>query len=228
MEVLRFTIYALAIGGSILCFVNYKKLPAGFFWLGIYLLFAALSQVTGFLLAARAISNIELYNIIIFPYTLFSYLIYYKLTDIKRIRLGLNIVFAIGLALVCVSIVQDVIISEFSFRALLISSLVAVVGSLLSLYGKIKNPMHISPLKMGWLWVLMGFLFYYSSTFSYWIAYRFTENIIDRSTLALINVTLVLIFYLILLTAIIVQLKFSAVNVRPKSRTSIKSGSLLE
>lgn len=218
MEVLRVFIYALAIGGSLLCFGNFKKLPTGFLWLGVYLFFAGISQLTGFVLATRSISNIELYTIIILPYTLFAYLIFFHLTDVKRIRLGLHVVFVIALVLICIFVVQDLILAEFSFRALLIASLTIVVGTLISLYGKIKNPMNASPLKMGWLWLLMGFLFYYSGTFSYWVAYRLTENLFDRSTLTFINVTLILIFYLILLTSIVIQLRFGDANNNPKPR----------
>lgn len=228
MEILRILIYIVAIGGSLVCFVNHKKLPIGFFWLGMYLAYVGISQIIGYSLGKVPVSNLEFYNINTIVYTVLIYLIYYKLTNIKRTRLWLNIVFTIAFVLVCIAVLQGLFIYDFSVEALLISSIAAVMGALISLYAKIKNPMHISPLKMGWLWLLMGFLFYYSSTFSYWVAFKFTEFLIDRTTLIFFNVVLILIFYLILLTAIIVQLKFGDANNKPKPRKIIRTASLIQ
>lgn len=227
MEILRLIVYTLAIGGSILCFVNHKKLPEAFLWVGAYLAFAGFSQLTGFLLGRNAISNIAFYNIITVVYTAFIYLIYYRLSDGKKTRLWLHIVFAVGITVISISVIQSLQVNEFSIRALLICSFTAVIGALIGLYGKIKNPLHIAPMRMGWLWVLMGFLFYYSSTFSYWVAYSFTQNLFKQSTLLLINVILVVIFYAILLSAILIQLKFGNQNNLAKPRKSRKSDSLI-
>lgn len=229
MDILRIIIYALAIGGSLICFVNFNKLPKAFFWVGVYLAFAGVSQITGFLLGLNSISNIELYNLIIIPYTLLCYLIFRQLSQARRIRTWLTSVFVVALGLVVLFLINDMTLSnEFSFRAILISSLAAVVGSLISLFEKIKNPMYNTPLKMGWLWLLMGFLFYYSSTFTYWAAYKFTENVFERSTLILFNFIFVLTFYVMLFVAIIIQLKFSDLKNNPTPRKSIKSASLIE
>ncbi len=222
MNTLRIIIYILAFSGSILCFVNHKKLPKAFLWLGTYLSFAGLSQIIGYVLGINGITNATFYEVTIIPFTLLIYFVFYNLASLKRTQQWLNVIFLLGFILVCFSVYQGLHIEGFSVRAILVCSMTTVFGSLTGLFGKIKNPLRFAPFKMGWLWVLMAFLFYYSSTFSYWIAYRFTENIFDQSTLRYINVILVVLFYFILLVGIIVQLKYGDQENKPPDRINRK------
>lgn len=218
MDFLRIIIYILSLGGSILCFVNYKKLSRGFFLLGLYLAFAGLTQLIGYILAINSLNNIEYYNITIILYTIIIFLIFNEFALEKRTKNWLRIVFLVGLIPIFYTVFKGISTETFSIKAIMISSMVVVLGVLISLYGKIKNPMHSAPLKMGWLWLFMGFLFYYSSTFSYWVAYRFATQIFNKTSLNIINVILIIVFYLILLTAITVQLKYGELNEKPIDR----------
>ncbi|NEN23652.1 hypothetical protein G3O08_09070 [Cryomorpha ignava] len=224
----RIFIYTISLGASIICLVNFRKLNKSFRWLGIFLLAASLSQITAYALMVTRGSNVDFYNVVILVNIILIFNIFVNINGNRRTKIWLTGIFAFGFLSTLSFVWSGIANQTFSVQGLALMSITVALGALIILFGMMRNPLNSSPLKMGWLWLLMGFLFYYTSTFSYWTATEFTSQVNAKKSLQNVNIVLIIIFYLILLTAIIIQLKFGDANNNPKPRRSIKSSSFLQ
>lgn len=201
-------IYSICLGAGLLCFFNFKKLNRAFRWLGVFLVFAGISQIFARILLDITGSNLRFYNYAILINTILIFMVFINIQAAKATKLWLRSLFVFGFLITLFFVWESLENEEFSILGLATMSVTVAIASLIVLFGMLRNPLQSSPLKMGWMWMLMGFLFYYSSSFSYWTAYHFASENITRSALQNVNIVLILIFYLILLTSVIIQLKF--------------------
>lgn len=228
ISILENIIYTVSITSSAICFINFGKLNKSFRWLGVFLLFAGLSQIIAQLLVINSGTNITFYNCVTLINLVLIFLVFMHVQSTPKTKKWLITIISLGFIITAAFVWRGLLNGQFSFRGLASMSVTVALGSLVVLFGMLRNPLNSSPLKMGWLWLLMGFLFYYASTFSYWTAINFLKELNTKLTLQHVNIILIIIFYLILLTAIIIQLKFGDANNNPKPRRSIKSSSLLQ
>ena len=212
-------IYAFGLISSAVCFINFSKLNNSFRWLGVFLLFSSLSQIIAKILESIINTNVTFYNCATLISVILIYLVFINIKATQKTKSWLKAIFIIGFTITAFFVWNALSKGVFSFRGLASMSFTAALGSLMVLFGMLRNPLIASPLKMGWLWLLMGFLFYYTGTFSYWTAINFVNELHTKLKLQNVNVVLIIIFYLILLIAIIVQLKFGDQNGKqPDSR----------
>ena len=201
-------IYTICLGSSAICFLYFSKLNRAFIWLGVFLLFAGLSQITASILVVNFGTNLEFYNCVTLINIVLIYFIFISIRTSNRTKKWVRGLFSFGFIFTASYVWFGLSNNQFSIRGLASMSVTVAISALVVLFGMLRRLILTSPLKTGWFWLLMGFLFYYTSTFSYWTAINFLKEAVDRQTLQNVNVVLIIIFYLILLTAVLTQLKF--------------------
>ncbi len=201
-------IYTICLGTSAICFLNSGKLNRAFVWLGVFLLFAGLSQITATILVVNFGTNLEFYNCVTLINIVLIYFIFISIRTSIRTKKWLRGIFSFGFIFTAAYVWYGLSNNQFSIRGLASMSVTVAISALVVLFGMLRSLIITSPLKMGWFWLLMGFLFYYTSTFSYWTAINFLKEPVDTQILQNVNVVLIIVFYLILLTAVLTQLKF--------------------
>lgn len=227
-SIIEIFIYSVSIFSSLLCFINFRKVNKSFKWLGAFLLFAGTSQIVAHILMVKIGTNLDFYNWVTCINLVLIYLVLINVKSTRRTKRWLTSIFVLGIIITSAFVWVGLAHNHFSFRGLASMSVTVALGALIVLFGKLRNPLNVSPLKMGWLWLLMGFLFYYASTFSYWTAINFINELNTKLTLQKVNFFLIIVFYLILLTAIIVQLKFGDANNNQKAGKRIRSASKVQ
>ncbi len=218
----RIIIYTICLTSGVICMINFGKLNKSFRWLGVFLLVAGLSQIIALILVSILGTNLAFYNCVTLINIVLIFLIFISIQSSSRTKRWLKIIFSFGFIITAALVWHGLTKNDMSIRGLAAMSVTAALGSLIVLLGMLRNPLKSSPLRMGWLWLLMGFLFYYTGTFSYWTAFNFVKELNTKYTLQNLNVILIILFYLILLTAIIVQLKYGDQENKPPDRINRK------
>src|SRR5690554_2604377 len=152
MELLRILIYVLAFSGGITVFIFRQRLPRAFLWTGIFLIFAGLSQIAGYLMMRYVGNNLIFYHIVLLTNYVVLFVVLYQLVDQKSYRSKLMIVFLTG-GIGVVYFVASSFSTYFASRALTILNIVVPVGCLLYLYEILKIPEELPLTHQGKFWI---------------------------------------------------------------------------
>lgn len=215
LDHLRYSLYFTAFLGAIVVYIFRKRLPAVFIWTGLFLFFAGLSQLTAFLLMRFSGNNLVYYHIVILINYGLLYIILSKLVTQKRYRQQLAILFAIG-GVAIVYFVASTFTTSFASRAVTVINLVVPVGCLMYFYELLKTPEELPLARQGKFWIGTAFLVHHISSFTYWIAFELNPEVKMKFMFREIAAALTILLYLMLLGAVVVQLKHSEYGRDPR------------
>lgn len=215
MEHLRIIVYVLALSGALLVLFNKKRLTPAFHWTGWFLLFAGLSQISGYLLFRYVGNNVAFYNgALLINYALLFMMLYHLSVEASY-RKKLILIFGIcGLGILYFAIPS---FNElFASRALTILNIAISIGCLLFLYEMLLVPSLVAITKQGHFWIVASLLIHHVSGFTYWLFYELLSMVNNKLIFGRITPFLAIILYAMLIIAIFVQLNYS-INDRTSS-----------
>jgi len=120
----------------------------------------------------------------------------------------ITVVFALG-AMGILLVIFPSFNNIFASRALTISNIVITISALLYFYQMLRVPDELSIYKQGKFWIAAGFFIYHLTTFSFWLTYEYIPLLTSTIPTVKMNYSLTVLQYLILLIAVVVQLKYN-------------------
>lgn len=207
MDVLRFTLYFLALLGGVVVFIYRQRMPPVFLWTGLFLIFAGLSQMTGYLMMRYVGNNLIFYHIVLLANFVLLYIILFQLMTEKSYRSKLMMVFLCA-AVGVVYFISSSFSTYFASRALTIINIVVPIGCFLYLYELLKIPEELPITHQGKFWIATALLVHHIASFVLWIAYEFYPVFGGTYRYPEVIAGLTILLYAMLLSAIIVQLKY--------------------
>lgn len=207
MDVLRYTLYFLALLGGVVVFIYRKRMPPVFIWTGLFLIFAGLSQITGYLIMRYVGNNLIFYHIVLLINFVLLYILLSQLMTQKSYRSKLIMVFLFG-AIGVVYFVTSSFSTYFASRALTIINIIVPIGCLLYLYELLKVPEELPITHQGKFWIAIALLVHHIASFTLWTAYELNPVVKETYRYSEVSAVLIILLYVMLLSAIMVQLKY--------------------
>ncbi len=195
-------IYILAFGGAILILVVNKRLGKVFHWVGWFLLFAGLSQLMAFFIVPLFGSNLSFYHsVMIINFGLICAILYHLLAT-RYFRKILLLIFGAA-GIIFVYLLFPVFNTQFASRALTVLNISVIAGCMLFFYEILLIPEKLAITRQGKFWIATAFLVYHISSFFIWLISELPEYL---GFYSVINRGLVLLFYTLLILAVVIQL----------------------
>lgn len=215
MEYLRYIVYALALAGACVVFFNRKKLTPAFHWTGWFLLFAGLSQISGYLLFRFTGNNVSLYNGAMLINFGLLFMIFYNLSVQPAYRKKLTFIF-VSFGLLMLYFIVQAFLETFASRALTVLNIAVSIGCLLYLLEMLKFPTSQSVTKQGQFWIVAALFIHHVSGFTHWMFFELMDKVNNTTLYSYITPLLAIVLYIMFIIATFVQLNYSG-NDRPNS-----------
>lgn len=210
MKVLYFLNYILlsiALFGGLFGLSQYKKIRRSFVWLSVFLLFSGLAQFLAIYLGSRLGTNKVFLSLLTPFYYIFIYLIFSNFSKNKLTLKANNLVFIIGSVPVFIYTVIAINKGALAIEAISITNVVYSIGAMIFFLDLLNTPIKISPFRLPKFYALTAFLFYHSAIFFFWTSQSLFKTELNKMSLGMVNVVMLLIYYSILSVAIIVERK---------------------
>jgi len=208
--ILNYILLSIAVIGGVFGLSQYKKIRISFFWLALFLLFSGLAQFLAIYLGRTFGSNRTYLSLLTPFYYILIYLIFSNFSKNKLTLIANNIVFIVGSLPILIYTGISIDKGVLAIEAISIANVVYSIAAMIFLLDILNTPIKFSPFKLPKFYALTAFLFYHSAIFFFWTSQKLFKTDMNKLSLAIINMVMLLFYYLILVTAVIVELRNNA------------------
>lgn len=207
--ILNYILLSIAVLGGLFGLSQHKYIRKSFIWLAVFLLFSGLAQFLAIYLGTKYGNN-KIYLSLLTPfYYILIYLIFSNFSKNKLTIKANNLVFIIGSLPILIYTVISINKVEVAIEAISIANVVYSIAAMIYFLDILNTPLKFSPFKLPKFYALTAFLFYHSAIFFFWTSQKFFQTEMNKVSLNMVNVFMVLIYYCVLFGALIVERKYN-------------------
>lgn len=205
--ILNYILLTIALLGGLYGLSQYRNLRKSFVWLAVFLLFSSLAQFLAIYLGSRFGTNKVFLSLLTPFYYILIYLIFSNFSKNRITLKANNLVFILGSIPIFIYTVISINKGGLAIEAISIANVVYSIASMIFFLDLLNTPIKISPFRLPKFYVLTAFLFYHSAIFFFWTSQSLFKTELNKMSLALVNIVMLLIYYTILSVSIIVERK---------------------
>lgn len=210
--ILNYILLSIAVLGGLFGLSQYKKIRISFLWLAVFLLFSGLAQFLAIYLGKTYGNNRAFLSLLTPFYFLLIYLIFSNFSKNKLTLIANNIVFIVGSLPILIYTVIAINKGHLAIEAISIANMVYSIAAMIFFLDILNTPIKFSPFKLPKFYALTAFLFYHSAIFFFWTSQKLFKTDMNKLSLAILNMVMLLIYYIILCGALIVERKYNPEN----------------
>lgn len=207
MIILKVVILALSLIGGVTTLFFHKKMPRVFIWVGWFMVFAFISQLTGIILKIINGVNSGFYNFVLLVNFCLLFLIVIHLFKRRYNQIRVAALFFVS-GVAVAFFVWISMTDQFTTKSLTITNLTVTIACFYYLYVSLNIPETLPISRQGTFWIAMALLVYHVSSFTFWLMFGLVDGESKIIVLMYINYTLVIVLYLLLILATFTQIKF--------------------